>query len=72
MRAIDLTMTGPVWTYRPASHKNRHRGLDRPIYLGRQAQDVLWPFLTTDLQAQLFSPRSRVTILTWPLLAALR
>jgi hypothetical protein len=33
MRAIDLTMSGPVWTYRPASHKNKHRGLDRVIFL---------------------------------------
>src|SRR5262249_32167469 len=38
MRAIDLNMTGPVWTYRPASHKNKHRGLDRVIFLGPQAQ----------------------------------
>src|SRR5262249_53122065 len=60
MRAIDLTMTGPVWTYRPASPKNRHRGLDRVIFLGPQAQEVVKPFLTTDLQAFLFSPRAHV------------
>src|SRR6516164_4592265 len=57
MRAIDLTMSGPVWTYRPASHKNRHRGLDRVIFLGPQAQEVIKPFLTTNLEAYLFSPR---------------
>jgi hypothetical protein len=33
MRAMDLTMSEPVWTYRPASHKNKHRGLDRVIFL---------------------------------------
>jgi integrase len=57
MRAIDLTMSDPVWTYRPASHKNKHRGLDRVIFLGPQAQEVIKPFLTTNLEAFLFSPR---------------
>jgi integrase len=60
MRAIDLTMTGAVWTYRPASHKNRHRGLERVIFLGPQAQEIIKPFLTTDLEAYLFSPRAYV------------
>jgi integrase len=60
MRAIDLNMSGPVWTYRPASHKNRHRGLDRVIFLGPQAQEVIKPFLTTNLEAYLFSPRAYV------------
>jgi integrase len=54
---MDLTMSGRVWTYRPASHKNKHRGKDRVIYLGPQAQEVVKPFLTTNLEAYLFSPR---------------
>jgi integrase len=58
MRAIDLTMSGPVWTYRPARHKNKYRGKDRVIYMGPQAQDIIRPFLTTDLTAYLFSPRA--------------
>jgi integrase len=60
MRAIDLTMTGPIWAYRPASHKNKHRGLDRVIFLGPQAQEIVRPFLTTNLDAYLFSPRAYV------------
>jgi integrase len=60
MRAIDLNTAGAVWTYRPASHKNRHRGLERVIFLGPQAQDVVKPFLTTNLDAYLFSPRTYV------------
>jgi hypothetical protein len=56
MRAMDLNTAGTVWTYRPASHKNKHRGLERIIYLGPQAQAVVRPFLSTDLQAYLFSP----------------
>src|SRR5262249_28891745 len=51
MRAIDLSTPEKVWTYRPASHKNEHRGLDRIIFLGPQAQEVLKPFLTTSLEA---------------------
>jgi integrase len=58
MRAIDLNTTGPVWTYTPAKHKNQHRGMVRVIYLGPQAQDIIKPFLTTDLHAYLFSPRA--------------
>jgi integrase len=57
MRATDLNMAGSVWEYRPASHKNKHRGKDRVIYLGPPAQEVVKPFLTTNLEAYLFSPR---------------
>jgi integrase len=63
MRALDLTMSGPVWTYRPARHKSQHRGLDRVIFLGPQAQEIIRPFLTTNLKAHLFSPRAYVEAL---------
>jgi integrase len=63
MRAMDLSMTGPVWTYHPASHKTKHRGLDRVIFLGPQAQRVIKPFLTTNLESYLFSPRAYVEAL---------
>jgi integrase len=63
MRALDLTMSGPVWTYRPASHKNQHRGHDRVIFLGPQAQQIIMAFLTTNLGAYLFSPRAYVEAL---------
>jgi integrase len=57
MRAADLNTAGPVWAYRPHRHKNKHRGKDRVIYLGPQAQEVVKPFLKPDLHAYLFSPR---------------
>jgi integrase len=60
MRAIDLNTAGPVWTYAPHRHKNQHRGKERVIYLGPQAQVVVKPFLTTDLSAYLFSPTGYV------------
>jgi integrase len=63
VRAIDLNMTGDVWVYRPHRHKNKHWGKDRVIYLGPQAQEVIRPFLTTDLHAYSFSPRAHVATL---------
>jgi integrase len=59
LRARDVDTSGPggVWVYRPASHKNAHRGRDRAIYLGPRAQEVLAPFMANrPLDAFLFSP----------------
>src|SRR5262249_6625611 len=60
MRAIDLYMSRPVWAYRPASHKNKHRGLERVIFLGPQPKKAIKPSWTTDLEAYLFSPGAYV------------
>jgi integrase len=63
VRACDLEVTGDVWLYRPGSdrgphgdHKTAHRGRQKVICLGKRAQEVIRPFLTTDLRAYLFSP----------------
>ena len=56
MRGCDLDTTGKVWAYRPEHHKTEHHGHQRVIYLGPQAQEIVRPFLKTDLQAYLFSP----------------
>jgi hypothetical protein len=45
VRAADLDANGAVWTYRPRRHKNQHRGLERVIFVGPRAQEVLLPFL---------------------------
>jgi integrase len=63
MRAIDLNTSGATWTYTPHKHKNKHRGMERIIYLGPKAQEIIRPFLTTDLEAYLFSPRAFVAVL---------
>jgi integrase len=60
IRACDLDMTGAVWLYRPPHHKTAHRGKQRVIALGPQAQAVIKPFLRLDLQAYLFSPHAAV------------
>lgn len=61
MRSVELDVTGKVWLYRPASHKNAKRGHDRVIYLGAKAQQVVKPLLAgRALDAYLFDPRESV------------
>jgi integrase len=64
MRGMDLEVSGPVWVYRPGSdrgaegeHKTAHHGHERAVLLGPRAQEILRPWLKTDLTAYLFSPR---------------
>jgi integrase len=57
MRGCDLDMSGKVWTYTPSTHKTEHHGIERPIYLGPKAQDIIKPFLKSDLTAHLFDPQ---------------
>ncbi len=65
LRALDLDMSNPkCWVYRPGSdqgehgaHKTAHHGHDRAILIGPRGQEVIRPFLTTDLTAYLFRPK---------------
>jgi integrase len=65
LRAMDLDMSNPsCWIYRPGSdqgahgeHKTAHHGHDRLILIGPRAQEVIRPFLTTNLSAYLFCPQ---------------
>ncbi|MFO0905688.1 MAG: site-specific integrase [Pirellulales bacterium] len=56
MRPMDIDQSGEVWCYRPESHKTAHHGLERRIYLGPRAQEVLRPYLDRDAEACCFSP----------------
>lgn len=56
LRTGDIDCSGPVWVYRPSTHKNLHRGLERLIYFGPRAQSLLKPWLRTVLCEYLFSP----------------
>jgi integrase len=66
MRACDLDMTGKVWLYRPGSdelygkHKTAWRGHQRIIAIGPRGQEIIKPFLKTELQAFLFSPMDAI------------
>ncbi len=57
MRAIDINMQGKIWEYRPHSHKTEHHEKERVIFLGPHAQEIIKPWLKTDLHAYLFSPK---------------
>ncbi|HUT74586.1 MAG TPA: site-specific integrase [Armatimonadota bacterium] len=45
-----------VWLYRPRHHKTKHRGKERTIVLGPQAQAILAPYLLRDPETPCFSP----------------
>jgi integrase len=56
IRPADVEQTGEIWLYRPRSHKTEHYGYERLIYLGKQAQALLAPYLERDPDAFCFSP----------------
>ncbi len=56
LRGCDMDTTGELWIYRPARHKTQLHGHTREVYFGPKAQELIGPFLKTDLQAYLFSP----------------
>jgi integrase len=55
MRALD--MTGSVWIFTPPRHKTAHHRKQRRVFLGPRAQEILRPWLRTELDAPLFQPR---------------
>jgi integrase len=57
IRACDIDTTGPVWLYRPASHKTSHHGHERIVPIGPRGQEIVKRHLTTNVEAFLFSPR---------------
>ena len=63
LRPCDLTMsTDGVWAYRPEGHKTVHRGRERRIYIGPEAQAVLRPYLDRAPEAFCFSPREAMDL----------
>ena len=58
MRTCDIAMSGSTWEYRPQEHKTEHHdGSKRIVHLGPKAQEILKPWLRTELRAYLFQPR---------------
>jgi integrase len=57
MRTSDLDTSGRIWIFVPQAHKTEQHGKERRIHLGPVAQEVLRPWLRTELTAYLFSPR---------------
>ena len=57
LRPGDLDRQSDVWRYVPAEHKTEHKGRQRVIYLGPQAQVILSPYLERAANAYCFCPR---------------
>jgi len=57
MRQCDIDVSGGVWIYQPADHKNKWRGDTKTVPLGPKAQGILKPFLDRDPSCYMFSPR---------------
>ncbi len=58
IRIMDIDRSEQVWIYKPEKHKNQHRDMDREIYLGLKAQEILTPFLFGRFEADyIFSPK---------------
>jgi integrase len=55
LRPLDVDASGPVWAYRPKSHKTEHHERQRVIFLGPQAQQVLKPYLQRPATSYCFS-----------------
>lgn len=49
--------SGDVWEIKLTEHKTAHRGKERTIYVGPQAQAVLMPYLLRPADAFCFSPQ---------------
>ncbi|MFO0947709.1 MAG: site-specific integrase [Planctomycetota bacterium] len=60
LRPEDITLADGVMVYRPASHKTQHRGKERRIFLGPQAQEILRPYLDRGTRRYCFDPREVV------------
>ena len=60
LRSADVDRSGKTWVYRPRRHKTSHKGHERRIFLGPQAQRVLAPWLREDGEEFVFQPREAV------------
>jgi integrase len=56
MRPADVERVGPVWLYKPQTHKTRHLGKSKAVPIGGDAKDALKPFLERGAEEYCFSP----------------
>jgi len=57
MRWMDVDTSPPCWVYRPARHKNSHRGKQRVIPVGPKGQAILMRYRSRSEDPAIFSPR---------------
>ena len=59
IRACDIDVSGPVWEFKPQTHKTKHHGRQRLIFIGPRGQEILRPYLaTTKDDEYIFRPES--------------
>ena len=59
IRACDIDVSGPVWEFRPKSHKTEHHNRQRLIFIGPRGQEILRPYMaTTKDDEYLFRPEA--------------
>jgi integrase len=56
VRPCDVDVSSDVWAYVPERHKTQHHGIERVIFIGPKAQDVLRPYLLRDKSGYCFVP----------------
>lgn len=56
MRPADVERVGPVWLYKPQSHKTQHLGKSKAVPIGGDAIEALRPFLERSPEEFCFSP----------------
>ncbi len=69
LRTIDLKIDEADWEYRPHTHKVEHHGKERIVFIGPHAQEVITPWLKTDLH-DLDTHHSELAVQEHPSLAA--
>ena len=57
LRGAELDTSGPIWVYKPLSHKLEHQGRERIVLIGPDAQEVLKPWLRDDPAQFIFGAR---------------
>lgn len=59
IRASDIDVSGPVWEYRPQTHKTEHHDRQRLIFIGPRGQAILGPYMATTKENEyLFRPEA--------------
>lgn len=56
MRTGEIDRTATTWAYWPHSHKTKHHGHQRVVFIGPRAREVLEPWLRDDPDELLFQP----------------
>ena len=63
IRASDIDVSGPVWEFRPQTHKTAHHGRERLIFIGPRGQEILRSYMaTTEDEGYLFRPDAAETV----------